>query len=229
MPENNFLTGGYWDAFTQNFYFCDLVAEGETPSIFRYDFTTGKTYSAYVIGLSSLSYLIPIEGCQDKFVIGVHNTTVISRWDGVSKVAVVIRTLFNYNGHANQALVDLRGRLFSGTLNVEVLCSTESDYPLYRYSRNKGSIEVLTNIKSSGGLAINPVTNKFYHVDSCRFEIAEFDYDPSTGDICNGRVVFDVKNLGYSLPYIHGMTIDRNGNLYVNLYAQFDILVIDPR
>lgn len=54
----------------------------------------------------------------------------------------------------------------------------------YRYIKGEGVKDLLHNIHVSNGLAWNEKAKKFYFIDSCKLNVKEFDYDPTTGDIC---------------------------------------------
>lgn len=54
----------------------------------------------------------------------------------------------------------------------------------YKHIRGDGEYKLLDNIFISNGLAWNVVTNTFYYIDSGKFDVKQFDWDPKTGDIC---------------------------------------------
>lgn len=54
----------------------------------------------------------------------------------------------------------------------------------YKYVKGEGVHELIHNIYVSNGMAWNLSENKFYYIDSCKFDIKEYDYDPSNGNIC---------------------------------------------
>lgn len=54
----------------------------------------------------------------------------------------------------------------------------------YKYIRGDGIYKLFENVFVSNGMAWNETENKFYYIDSGKFCIKEFDYDPKTGDIC---------------------------------------------
>lgn len=54
----------------------------------------------------------------------------------------------------------------------------------YRYIKGEGIKDLLHNIHCSNGLAWNEKEKKFYYIDSIKFDVKEFDYDPKSGNIC---------------------------------------------
>lgn len=215
-------------------YFNDLQPNTQSPQVFRYDYDTGAVYSAYVVGETGASFIMPVNGSDNEFVVGFDGGPKVVRWDGKSTTAQVLRTLFTVPQISmDYAIADPKGRLFVGTFNSVEFCSGPSNQIFYRYTSNNILTPLFSDVWSSNGLAINRKTNKLYHSDACSYKIAEFDYNPKTGDICNGRVVFDFRNMfgNNTIPpfQIHGLDIDRNGLLYATLYEGGGVWVIDPR
>lgn len=54
----------------------------------------------------------------------------------------------------------------------------------YRYIKGEGVKDLLHNIHVSNGLAWNEKEKKFYFIDSCKFDVKEYDYDQKSGEIC---------------------------------------------
>lgn len=54
----------------------------------------------------------------------------------------------------------------------------------YKYVKGDGIYKLIENIYVSNGMTWNETKNKFYYIDSGKFDVREFDYDPKTGDIC---------------------------------------------
>lgn len=54
----------------------------------------------------------------------------------------------------------------------------------YKYIKGVGVYELIHNIYVSNGMAWNEEENIFYYIDSCKFDVKAYDYNPSTGDIC---------------------------------------------
>jgi gluconolactonase len=142
--------------------------------------------------LSHASFIIPLKGFDDQFVISSTKKLLVIEWDGRSPKAKVIRTVGEVDKGPvdtvfNDGKADPRGRLFSGTMRkiVDGDLYKEPLGTFYRYSKeNHGFVALKSKIGISNGLAWNTATNKFYYVDSLAFDVKEFDYDPITGDIC---------------------------------------------
>ena len=73
---------------------------------------------------------------------------------------------------------------------------------------------LLSNVASSNGLDWDRKTNKFYHIDSSKYAIFQYELTK------NGQLIFE--KIVYSFKkdegFPSGMTIDSEGNLYIALY-----------
>lgn len=140
-----------------------------------------------------ISFIIPIKCCSGEFAVGVDRGTKVIRWDGKSPKAIVIRDVFQVEqdpkyakNHMDTAKADAVGRLYGGTLRTE-LCSSSSNSAnasFYRYTKNNGVKRLIHDIKISAGMAWNEKLRKFYHIDSCKFVLEEYDWSRETGKIC---------------------------------------------
>lgn len=178
----------HWDQCTQSLYFTDLF--GVNNTIFRYEYSTGRLYAASILGESQASFIIPIKGCQNQFAVGLAHSVKIIQWDGISPWVNVICSAFEVEpnistNRMNDAKADPHGRFYGGTLRSK-LCTFSSDPngSFYRYINGRGLTQVFGDVKLSAGIAWNEKKNKMYYSDFCRYQIVEFDWEPTTGDLC---------------------------------------------
>lgn len=182
-PNTNFIAGTIWNAKTQSLYAIDFISPRGIYSIYRYDYNTGQIYGAEIIGEESPTFIYPIEGCDNEFVVGFLGVVKVIRWDGKSTKATVVRTLFTVYGHMNYAYADKKGQLFTGTFNSTTFCSAPAEFATYRYANNQLT-KIFSNIRTTTGLTIDYKRKIFYHADACGYQIVGLDYDCKTGDIC---------------------------------------------
>lgn len=78
------------------------------------------------------------------------------------------------------------GRFYGGTMHYEELGDLleVAAGTFYRYIKGEGVKDLLHKIHVSNGLAWNEKAKKFYFIDSCKFDVKEYDYDQKSGDIC---------------------------------------------
>ncbi|XP_055910556.1 uncharacterized protein LOC129944923 [Eupeodes corollae] len=221
----------HWDIGTQNLYLVDVFGK----KFLRYDFAQQKVYRCEIENEPMIaSFIIPIEGTTDKFVTAIDRRIVIITWDGLSKtckidkdIAVTEQQDKYKNNHFNDGKCDLRGRLFTGTMNNDFVKHRTGN--LYRLDES-GLKLLKDDVGLSNGLVWNDAAKKFYFVDSMDFKVREYDYDIETGGIKNPKIILDIENLQKEkmrLP--DGMTIDTEGFIYVAVFGGSNVLKIDPK
>ncbi|KAJ6639871.1 Regucalcin [Pseudolycoriella hygida] len=229
----------HWSQKTLSLYYVDI--HGPNSLLLRYDYQENRVYSASVSGAPSLLFLLPIACTKDQFLVGIDRTTVVVQWDGRSPEATILRPLFevdcetsNYTTF-NDVKTDERGRFYGGTKFVEkgVPCTSVAEpiAAFYGYESGKCVKKFFGNVILSNGLTWVRPTNKFYYIDSCTYDIKQFDYDPRTGDLSNGHQIFSsIMQNGTKPDYIFdGMTNDQDGNLYVATFGGSKIIKLNPR
>lgn len=115
---------------------------------------------------------------------------MIAVWDGRSPKACVERVIFTLDVGSKNVINDVKtdefGRFYCGTKAVPECGQSSYSGQLggfYRYTRSKGLKEFFKKVYISNGLTWIRPTNKFYYIDSCKYDVIEFDYNPKTGDI----------------------------------------------
>lgn len=182
----------HWDPIARSLYYVNI--NGDNSSLLRYDYDENRVYEATIDGAQTLQFLLPIECTKDRFLVGIGKTAVIAKWDGRSPKATVIRPLFEVNCGTsnvfNDVKTDERGMFYGGTKAIDP-CYTDKPASggFYGYQNGKCLRKFFGNVFISNGLTWVRKTRKFYYVDSCSYDIKEFDYDPKTGDICTFSVL----------------------------------------
>ncbi|XP_058819338.1 regucalcin-like [Topomyia yanbarensis] len=235
IPEPHLLLGEgpHWDGQRLSLYYVSLPE----ATIHRLDYRQNKVYNATVEGCKYASFIIPVKGRSNEFVLGDGTRLVIVSWDGISEKAQVVKVLADLGekaaGHRwNDGKVDSCGRLYAGTMINE----EDGRNPFeantgrfYRYdARSESFVEQLSGLFISNGLVWNDKSKKFFFIDSGTHDIKQFDVDAS-GNIVNGTVWFDLKENGKRPAYFFdGMTIDTEGNLYVAVFHGATVVKISP-
>lgn len=181
--------GPHWDAATQSLYYIDIF--GPDATLLRYDFKENRTYAATVDGEPLMTFILPVDGTSDQFLVGTKNAAKIIRWDGKSAKGELVRTAFEVEANIttnrfNDAKSDPMGRFFGGTQRLAE-CEGPTNLPnasLYQYDPQNGVRQLKNNTFISNGLTWVVQTKKFYYIDSCTHDVLEFDYNIETGELC---------------------------------------------
>ena len=122
----------------------------------------------------------------------------------------------------NDGKCDSRGRLWAGTTRVR------HDEPagfLYRLDADLTVNRKLDDVWISNGLAWSRDDRTMYYIDSPTSEVVAFDFNASTGEIANERLVIEIPEGGGSPD---GMTIDEEGMLWVALWDGWRVIRVNP-
>ena len=124
----------------------------------------------------------------------------------------------------NDGKCDAAGRFYIGSMAYDYNKYRKAG-SLYRIDRDLTVTKLVDNIGISNGLAWDYSLNKMYYNDSLRLTTYSFDYNPDDGDIKNKRVM--MKFSGEGAP--DGMSIDREGNLWIAMWGANQVIHVDPR
>ena len=220
----------HWDQVSKKLYYVDIFAQ----KIYRYDPAT-KSLTSTCVEAGPVGFAIPVNGASGKLVAGVGTDLVLLAWDGKTNLAKCApQTLVTLESDPlktrwNDAKVDKSGRLWGGTMSL----MEDGVFP-----PNKGTFYSVGNdlllkkhvspVTISNGVAWSPNDDKLYYIDSTTYQVAEYDYNPLTGDISNKRTVFDLheKNIP-GMP--DGMTVDADGNLWVAIFGGGGVYQVQPK
>lgn len=122
--------------------FTDVTASYENgrPHILRYDLATNITRGAVIQGvtgqntttLGRLGFILPFEGTNDLYAVGVDLELRIVQWDGESTTATSLCTQFQLDpvqsNFVHMGHVDPRGVFFWGTLRLD-MCNPNVTLP----------------------------------------------------------------------------------------------------
>lgn len=181
------LEGPHWDAKSKSLYYVDIPA----PAIFRYDTKNGEIYKAKIKDNDEpLGFIIPVVERDDEFIVGAGKEIVVIRWDRRSALASVVRVLgevdkFKVDNRINDGKCDPHGRLFFGTMGEVKNAKKNPTGSFFHFSVEGATKTLKTSIGISNGLTWNEKLGKFYYIDSTAQDVKVFDYDSSTGNLCN--------------------------------------------
>lgn len=120
----------------------------------------------------------------------------------------------------NDAKCDSRGRLWVGTLTSNF---EPGGAALYRIDPDCRVTAAVRDVTLANGLDWSPDGATFYFVDSFTRSVDAFDFDVDQGAIKNRRTVVTLKS---GVP--NGMTVDRDGNLWVAATGGGNVQVYSP-
>jgi len=223
--------GPHWDVETQSLYYVDIFGK----HIYKYTPSTKKLTKAN-IG-KHVSFIIPVEGSKDRFLISMDRELVVITWDGVSpqvskleKIAEVENRPGVDGNRFNDGKADPTGRLWTGTMGHEPVVGNVDPKKgsLYSLGSNGQVKHHVSDVHISNGLAWSADLKKFYYIDSGERRVDQFDFDAKNQTISNRQPLFTLeKNNVDGFP--DGQAIDADGNLWVAVFNGSRVIKIDPR
>lgn len=214
---------------TNSLYWADVLG----GQICKLDLCTNHINVCRIADEKFVSFIVPIEGLSDEFIVGANRKLLIVNWDGHSTMAHTIRTLCEVpteRVRINQCKVDKKGRLFFGTMISEEYGSfinlQKRAGCLYRYTMDEGLVELRSKIGLSNGIAWNKDDTKMFYVDSYELKLYEFDYNAMDGTIGEEpRSLIDLSAHGMvGKKFPAGITTDQDDNIFITILGAGKIL-----
>ncbi|WP_338424930.1 SMP-30/gluconolactonase/LRE family protein [Sphingopyxis kveilinensis] len=122
----------------------------------------------------------------------------------------------------NDAKVDMRGRLWAGTLDRECRADVGA---LYRLDPDHSLHKMDSGYFCTNGPAFSPDGKILYHTDSLKRTIYQFDLDTVSGALGERRV-FVVLRDDQGMP--DGMTVDASGRVWVAQFGGAGVTAYNP-
>lgn len=206
--------GPVWDEQESRLYWVDILS----GKLFRYD-PYNKSNETFDIG-EHLGCVALREG--GGLVIARQSGFAFFNPDKQEISAITDPESQIENHRFNDGKCDPFGRFWAGTLSYEL---EEGAGSLYCLDQNLDTQVKLRNLTLPNGMAWNRETEKFFCIDTMAQKVRAFDYDGKSGEIANPLVV---KKFDGEEGYPDGMTIDREGALWVALYNGGKVVRVDP-
>ena len=223
MNNNNFLPqleinlqnkigeGAIWHSKKKCLYWID-IPKGEIFQYFPKLNVLKNWIHDYQIGGFSINY--------DGRLLLFMEEGRIALWDE-GKFEDIITLLPDVkNNRFNDVIADPNGRVFCGIMSTK-----EKKGCLFRLNIDQSLTKVIKETGTSNGMGFNKMETKFYFCDSMDCTISEFDYDKSTGDIFNRKIIFETDFDTMGRP--DGMCVDIQDNLWIALWKGWGIIKIN--
>lgn len=124
----------------------------------------------------------------------------------------------------NDGKCDCAGRLWVGTMAVDQSAPyAAGGGALYRYDKGE-PVKVLEGLTIPNGIAFSADNTVMYHIDTPTRQICSYRFDAESGALSEKRVAVRVEREGSP----DGMTIDREGKLWVALWGGWGVARYDP-
>jgi gluconolactonase len=226
-------TGPFYDVKTNNLYYVD---KSMTAQVYRYDLTTETFTTGRLLGEGGLSFIFPVEGTKNEFIVGAGKRLLLVTWDGFQTTLTIKRVLVELPTTGlrfNDAKTDSRGRLYVGTMidgeTGNIFDFTKRVGSLYTYTMTEGLVELRGKVGFGNGICFNEKTGTMYFVDSYDLNIKQYMWDIKTGKISGEKIFTDLTQFGTpKTVFPDGLTIDVEGFIYCAMFGGSKVLRINP-
>lgn len=212
--------GPHWDDVTDTLLYVDSVEK----SIHRYQPGTETDECFHTEDI--VTFVVPAR--RGGFIAAVGCCLVHLDWD-TKKVTKLQES--DQKLQFNDGKCDPKGRVWAGT--VGPMATDLENMPkigsLYRLDLDGSLHAMVRNIGISNGLAWSSDEKFMFYIDSIPRKVYRYDFDTSTGNISNQRVVVDMEGKSVEdYGYPDGMTIDAEDKLWVACFFAGKVARYDP-
>jgi len=203
--------GPAWDAKTDTLYWVDIL---ENRVHFHRNGEDGFIQLDEMPGC-----LAP---CKEGTLLVAARASILRLNPATAKQTILASVTEPANNRFNDGKCDPAGRFLAGSMNMDEKTPSGA---LYSFEGTQVT-RLLEGIRISNGLAWSPDYKTFYYIDTPTREVKAFDYDLSTGQIANSRVIITVPK---SLGWPDGMTSDMEDNLWIAMWGGAQVTRWNPR
>lgn len=203
--------GPVW--FDDALWFVDIYG----PALCRFE-PERKSFESFPTE-KAIGFAVPTE--SGDWIVAAGST--IARWTPGEGMPDTVREVepVSARSRLNDGKTDPTGRLYAGTITDD----RKPNAALYRFDGIGCPTAVVPGVTISNGLAWDVAKSCMYYIDTPTKKIERFDWDAERGEISNRRAVF---TFGPDDGWPDGMTIDREGLLWVGLWGGSRVARVDP-
>ncbi|CAK1545561.1 unnamed protein product [Leptosia nina] len=220
-----------WDGDNNVLYWVDVLNQ----NVYALNYTS-KQHRLKHIGKGEVNIVLPIEGSK-RLLLGVQAFVYLLDWDEPNPTDLKFIAALDQgspNNILNEGKADVRGRFWAGTKGPQHGDVVLEDHAAL-YSLEQPMFEPRVQLKPvsiSNGIAWSLNNSVLFYIDSATRTIDAFDFDAAKGRISKRRTILDIGEYNFMktapAPIPDGMTIDRDGFLWVALMFGGAIIRIDP-
>jgi len=203
--------GPVWDSKNSILHFVDI----DGCKLLSYDYKNYKNKSGGYCEIPAPGRLGAIAMCESpgKFICAVENKIYICE---NGEFTLFVDNIYETAGDIrfNDGKCDKNGRFYIGSMDS----GGKNRGKLYKITKDKEVSVCEDNIACSNGIAFSSDGRYIYYIDTPTGFLWRYDYDEITGNIENKTALIDYRE---EKGGFDGMTIDRDGCLWVALWGGF--------
>nr|XP_049693487.1 regucalcin-like [Helicoverpa armigera] len=216
-----------WDPDSSMLYWVDVINQ-DVHALHYYT----KKHKVKHINYGEVNIVIPIQN-SSRLLLGVRNELFLMDWNKPGDSALRFLAAFDLGSPdniLNEGKADALGRFWGGTKGRQkgnVVMHDEG--ALYSIIAPDFTPRVqLKPVSISNGLVWSLNNTIMYYIDSLSRKIEAFDFDLVKGRISKRRTILEIDDYWDEEVIADGMTIDKDGFLWIALMFHGCIARIDP-
>jgi len=215
--------GPHWDAASNTLLYVDVFGS----KVFRFN---PETRENKVIGVTetTVGAVIPRKTGGLILAEGKGFAHLDEETGKIGSICKVPYKDMDCNFQMNDAKCDSQGRLWAGMIvGMKATGPVDDAGELYCMD-TKGVVTTKdTGFTLVNGLSWSPDDKTMYYTDSWKGEVYAYDFEASTGNITNRRVLVKFDKATEGLP--DGHAIDSDGNLWIAMFFGGGIVKVDGK
>ncbi|CAD0204844.1 unnamed protein product [Chrysodeixis includens] len=216
-----------WDPATHTLYWVDVLNQ----DVHALHYFT-KKHKVKHINYGEVNIVQPVRN-SSRVLVGVRNELFLMDWDKAGDSALRFVAAFDQGlpeNILNEGQIDALGRFWGGTKGRQRGDQVASDEgALYSLEAPHFMPRVqLKPVSISNGLVWSLNNSVLYYIDSRTRKIDAFDFKLKKGQITHRRTILDIGDYWEEKVIADGMTIDKDGFLWIAMMFHGCIVRIDP-
>ncbi|KAI5633384.1 SMP-30/Gluconolaconase/LRE-like region domain-containing protein [Phthorimaea operculella] len=216
-----------WDPDTNTLYWVDVLNQTLHAMDYNTKKHTAKSLKQFDCG--ELNVVLPVKNSK-QLLVACKEFVAVMDWDQNTYEKLARLGPKGTRNVVNEGKCDANGRLWAGTKGPQNGDEVEEDratlYKLVRPCyRPRSEVKKVT---ISNGLVWSLNNSLLYYIDSDTNTVDVFQFDLEKGELGERRTVLNTTDWGYLDAIPDGMTIDRDGFLWVALHRYGQVIRINP-
>lgn len=171
-----------------------------------------------------LGAAVPVEGDDGRWLLAAQDGFAWLDWNTGRTTHISDPESHEPQTRFNDGKCDPAGRFWAGSLHLR---GEDGKAALWVLERDLSIRQAIAPVSLSNGLAWTADGGTLYYIDTPTRSIDAFDFDVARGAISNRRPAFSLERAGVD-GYPDGMTIDRDGRLWVAVWGSASVICVDP-
>lgn len=208
-----------WSQRGQCFYWVDVGKQ----TVHKWQANKDLSGTAHQIVHLPFVFSAIFEGADNKLYLVAEHQVLHFDFTSANTESIIHCEQLDQEHRFNDAKVDAKGRLWLGSMNKTLQAPSGH---LYSFEKNQTIQQKDKDFIVSNGLSWSPNNKVMYVVETVSRTIYQYNFNLKSGEVSNKMplIIFDETQ---GKP--DGITIDKNGNIWVAMWDGWAVLRVNPK